>query len=82
MPKRKDYQLHHLLPESFVKKFRNDFKAAGFNVDEVYNFKYSEDGFHTKHKQYSDRVIERLQEIIDNAGVLTQQAILNVAKEI
>lgn len=81
MPKIKGYQLHHLIPESLVKKFGNEFNAAGFNVDEGFNLKYLEEGFHTKHKQYTDRVSEKLQEIINNTGGLTKQDILNVVQD-
>ena len=81
MPKLQDLQLHHLIPQSLMEEFGTHFKNAGLSVDDGFNLKYLEKGFHGNHPQYSGRVAEKLREFINQNGSLTEQNIRELAKD-
>jgi hypothetical protein len=65
------YQIHHIIPQSTLKRFGDDFAKAGFDVDIGDNLRYLQEGFHAKHGAYTKYVRDELQSIIDVNGKLT-----------
>jgi RHS repeat-associated protein len=74
-------QKHHILPKALLGQFGTVFKKAGFNIHEGNNIMYLDKVFHGNHPEYTERVAERLAEIIQNNGTLTVGDIRSVISE-
>lgn len=84
LPSVKGMQKHHILPKALLDNynFRSIFKQAGFNINEGRNIMYLDEVFHGSHPEYTERVAERLIEIIqNNNGTLTIGDIKSVISE-
>jgi RHS repeat-associated protein len=81
MPKIPGFQKHHLIPQSLMDEFGSAFKSSGLDIDDGFNIKYLKEKFHAKHPEYTERVREQLQKIINDNGILTRQDILNLSQE-